>query len=198
MATATTSAAQAATTPDALIDALIGREGGYVNNRADLGGPTIWGITQQVARAFGYTGDMKLMSRASAVTIYRQRYWLAPSLDQVALRYPALATELFDIGVNMGVAIAGTFLQRSLNALNQQATLYADVVADGGIGAVTLHALDAFRQRRGAAGGDILLEAVRSLRGARYIEISEARPANETFTYGWFGRMVEMLKTRLA
>lgn len=200
MATATSpnSVLSALASTDAMIDALIGREGGYVNNRADLGGPTIWGITQQVARSFGYAGDMKAMPRATAVTIYRKRYWLATSLDKVAQRYPELATELFDIAVNMGTAIAGTFLQRSLNAFNQQATLYADVVADGGIGAITLNALDAYRQRRGDAGGDVLLEAVRSLRGARYIEISEARPANETFTYGWFGRMVEMLKGHFA
>lgn len=41
-------------------------------------------------------------------------------------------------------------------------------------------------------------EAVRALRGARYIEISEGRPANEAFTYGWFARMVELVKGYLA
>jgi lysozyme family protein len=183
---------------DARIAALIDREGGYVNNKADLGGPTIWGVTEQVARAFGYTGDMRAMSKAIATTIYRKRYWLAPRLDAVSLRYPALATELFDIAVNMGPAVAGTFLQRSLNVFNSEASLYPDITVDGGIGTMTLSVLDSYRQRRGETGGDILLEAVCSLRGARYIEISEARPANEAFTYGWFGRMVEMLRTRLA
>lgn len=185
-------------TADTLIDALIGREGKYVNNAADLGGPTRFGITQQVARSYGYAGDMKVLPRATAVEIYRKRYWLAPRISDVVLRYPEVAIELFDIAVNMGIAVAGTFLQRALNALNQQATLYPDILADGSIGALTLNALDNFRQRRGDAGGEVLLEAIRSLRGARYIEISESRPANETFTYGWFGRMVEMLKARLA
>jgi lysozyme family protein len=38
---------------DELIDALIDREGGYVNQPADKGGPTRFGITEAVARAHG-------------------------------------------------------------------------------------------------------------------------------------------------
>jgi lysozyme family protein len=41
-----------------LIDALIDREGGYVNHPADRGGPTRYGITEAVARAHGYAGAM--------------------------------------------------------------------------------------------------------------------------------------------
>ena len=36
---------------DALIDAVIDREGGYVNHPADRGVPTRWGVTEAVARA---------------------------------------------------------------------------------------------------------------------------------------------------
>jgi lysozyme family protein len=179
-----------------LLDGVVTREGGYTDHAADLGGPTIWGVTQQVARAFGYKGDMRTMPRTTALDIYRLRYWRAPHLDMIADRYPDVAAELFDIGVNMGVGIAGTFLQRCLNVFNQQGTQYADIPTDGGIGALTLHALDCFRQQRGQEGGERLLEAIRDLRGARYIEISESRPANEAFTYGWVGRMVDMLKAR--
>lgn len=179
---------------DALIDGVIGREGGYSNHPADKGGATRWGVTEQVARAYGYKGDMKLLPREFAVAVYRQAYWLALCLDGVAQRYPAVAAELFDIAVNMGTSVAGTFLQRCLNAFNQEGAHYADLGVDSRVGAVTLHALDRFRQRRGGEGGEALLVAIRSLRGARYIEITEARPANEAFTYGWFRRMVEMLK----
>lgn len=182
---------------DALIDGVIGREGGYSNNPADKGGATRWGVTEQVARAYGYKGEMKALPRDFAVAVYRQAYWLALCLDVVAQRYPAVAAELFDIAVNMGTSVAGSFLQRCLNAFNDEGAHYADLGVDGRVGAVSLHALDCFRQRRGDEGGEALLEAIRSLRGARYIEITEARPANEAFTYGWFRRMVVMLKAAL-
>lgn len=177
-----------------LIDGVIGREGGYVNNPADKGGATKWGVTEQVARAHGYAGDMKDLPRDRAVAIYQRQYWADPGFDGVALRYPAVANLLFDIGVNMGTGVAGTFLQRCLNVLNDSGRQYADLVPDGRCGAVTLHALDGFRQQRGDQGGVRLWEAVSSLRGARYVEICESRPANEAFAYGWFGRMVDMVK----
>lgn len=179
-----------------LVDAVIGREGNYSNHPADKGGPTRWGVTQQVARAYGYAGDMRAFPRDRAVAIYQEAYWFAPRLDQVAARYWEVAAELFDIGVNMGVGVAATFLQRVLNVMNQEAAHYGDLVTDGRLGAVSIAALDAYRQHRGEEGGARLLEAIRSLRGARYIEICEARPANEAFAYGWFGRMVEMLRER--
>jgi lysozyme family protein len=43
---------------DELINALIEREGGYVNHPADRGGPTRYGITEAVARAHGYGGPL--------------------------------------------------------------------------------------------------------------------------------------------
>lgn len=188
----------ASSTPniDALVDRLIGREGDYSNHPADKGGPTRWGVTEQVARAHGYTGPMKTLPRATAAVIYKEVYWTAPGFYAVAARYPAVAELLFDIGVNMGVSVAATFLQRVLNSLNSQGAHYADLTVDSRLGRVTMLALDQFRQRRGEAGGEVLWEAINSLRGARFIEISEARPANEAFTYGWFGRMVEMVRAR--
>jgi lysozyme family protein len=40
------------------LDELVGVEGGYVNDLADSGGETIWGIAVAVARAPGYTAAM--------------------------------------------------------------------------------------------------------------------------------------------
>ena len=51
---------------DALIDAVIDREGRYVNHPADRGGPTRWGVTEAVARAQGYAGPMRDLPRAEA------------------------------------------------------------------------------------------------------------------------------------
>ena len=97
---------------DGLVDGLIDREGRYVNNPADKGGPTCFGITQAVARANGYAGPMQQLTRGEAAAIYRHLYWLRPRLDEVARRSARIAAELFDTGVNMGPAVAVTFMQR--------------------------------------------------------------------------------------
>ncbi len=185
-----------AATIAALIDGLIGREGGYSNHPNDRGGPTRWGVTEQVARAHGYAGDMRVLPRGKAAEIYEAAYWIDPGFRLVSVRYPAVAELLFDIGVNMGVSVAATFLQRSLNLFNSGGAHYSDLTVDSRLGRVSLLALDAYRQRRGEEGGERLWEALHALRGARYFDITEARTANEAFAYGWFGRMVEMVKAR--
>lgn len=171
---------------DKLIDGLIEREGGYANHPADRGGATNFGITEAVARAHGYAGSMRKLPRYEAAAIYRRLYWLRPRFDQVAKRTPAVAAELFDTGVNMGPAVAVTFLQRALSALNRNRVDYADLVPDGRIGTATLAALDTFLKLRGGKSGeDVLLRALDALQGERYIRLAERRPANEAFLYGW-------------
>jgi len=175
---------------DALIDELIEREGGYVNHAADAGGPTRFGITEAVARAHGYAGAMASLPRAEAAAIYRRIYWLRPRFDAVAERSPKLAAELFDTGANMGPAVAATFLQRALTALNRNGQDYADLVPDGRVGPPTLAALDAFFAARGAKGEIILLRALEALQGERYLRLAERRPANEAFLYGWLANRI--------
>jgi hypothetical protein len=181
------------------VEALIEREGGYVDHPADKGGPTCFGITEAVARAHGYAGPMRQLPRDEAAAIYTRLYWLRPRLDEIAKRSERLAVELFDTGVNMGPAVAITFLQRTLTALNRNGTDYPDLVPDGRIGAATLAALDSFLALRGSSplvgmgGGDpqgtsgesVLLRALEALQGERYLRLAERRPANEAFLYGW-------------
>ena len=57
---------------DELIEALIEREGGYVNHPNDRGGPTNYGITEAVARAHGFAGAMRSMPRSEAAAICRR------------------------------------------------------------------------------------------------------------------------------
>jgi lysozyme family protein len=176
---------------DDLIDALIEREGGYANHPSDRGGPTKYGITEAVARAHGYAGAMRDLPRDEAAAIYKRLYWLRPRFDQVAKRSGAVAAELFDTGANMGPAVAATFLQRALSALNRDRKDYADLVPDGRIGAATLAALDTFLQLRGKATGEnVLLRALDALQGERYIRLAERRPANEAFLYGWLANRI--------
>ena len=163
---------------DQLIDTLLDREGGYVNNPADKGGPTCFGISEAVARANGYAGAMAQLPRHEAAAIYQRLYWLRPRLDQVEQRSPAVAAELFDTGVNMGPAVAATFLQRALTALNRNGSDYPDLVPDGRIGDQTLAALDAFLRVRGTTGETVLLRALEALQGERYLRLAERRPGN--------------------
>ena len=176
---------------DALIGGLIEREGGYSNHPADKGGPTCFGITEAVARAHGFAGAMKNLPRDEAAAIYRRLYWLRPRFDQVAKRSPRIAAELFDTGVNMGPAVATTFLQRALTALNRNAKDYTDLAPDGRVGPLTLHALDAFLATRGRKGGEtVLMRALEALQGERYLRLAERRPANEAFLYGWLANRI--------
>jgi lysozyme family protein len=176
---------------DRLIDELIEREGGYVDHAADKGGPTCFGITEAVARAHGYPGPMRLLPRAEAAAIYRRLYWLRPRFGEIAKRSSSIAAELFDTGVNMGPAVAVTFLQRALTALNRSGTDYMDLVPDGRIGPMTLAALDAFLAKRGNGPGEtVLLRALEALQGERYLRLAERRPANEAFLYGWLANRI--------
>ena len=175
---------------ESLIDDVIDREGGYSNHPADRGGATCWGVTEAVARADGYTGEMRALPRARAVAIYRQLYWTAPGLDRVAMLAPKIAAEVFDTGVNMGVAVAVAFLQRALNALNRGASHYPDLAVDGRLGKSTLAALAALLAHRGAGGETVLLKALEALQGERYVALAERRPANEAFLYGWLANRI--------
>jgi lysozyme family protein len=176
---------------DQLIDALIDREGGYVDHSADKGGATCFGITQAVARAQGYCGPMRQLPREEAAAIYKRLYWLRPSFDRIAKRSVRIAGELFDTGVNMGPAVAVSFLQRALTALNRNGSDYPDLVPDGRIGPQTLAALDAFLVLRGKSSGEtVLLRALEALQGERYLRLAERRPANEAFLYGWLANRI--------
>jgi len=177
--------------PDDIIEDILKREGGYVNNPDDLGGETNWGITVAVARANGYTGPMVNLTRDQARAIYRRQYIEAPKFHQVAVYSPELAARLVDIGVNMGPATATKLLQRMLNVFNYKGQHYADIGVDGKIGPATMRALAAFTKRRGNPGLETLLVGVNCLQGARYVELSERREANESFTYGWLKRLAE-------
>lgn len=175
---------------DAMLDGLLAREGGYVNHPADRGGPTNWGVTEQVAREAGYAGSMRDLPRTLARDIYRRRYWSGPGFDRVATLSSAVAAELFDTAVNMGPSVATAFLQRALNALNQNGESWLNLTVDRKIGAATLGALAQLIARRGDAGVHVLVRAMNALQGARYIELTEQRPANKAFAFGWLDKRV--------
>lgn len=172
---------------------LIKREGGYVNNPADRGGATKYGITEAVARQSGYKGSMKDLPESLARDIYRKQYWTSPRFDQVNIINSPIAEELLDTGVNCGVGFAKPTLQRALNLLNNQGKGgWSDLSVDGVYGPATLSALKTFLAKRGKDGEKTLLKVLNILQGNRYIEICERNPSQEQFLYGWISNRVEL------
>lgn len=170
---------------DKAFDAVVGIEGRYSDDPSDSGGATMFGITERVARANGYVGDMRNMPLGVAQSIYRAQYWDLLRLDDVAQSSRPIAGELFDTAVNCGIGAAGRYLQRALNALNRGATDYPDVTVDGVVGPMSVSALRQFLAVRGDQGETVLLRALNCLQGNGYLELAESREKDERFLFGW-------------
>lgn len=177
---------------DEIIGAILGHEGGYVNNPDDSGGETNWGITKAVARQYGYKGSMRHMTKRVAIAIYEELYWHPLLLDEISRHSHSLAYVLFDIGVNAGVGRSARYFQRCLNVLNNRGRNWPDIVADGEIGGKTMAAFRSFYGMRGAEGITRLIAMIKGLQMAHYITLAERREKDEAFIYGWAGRAAHM------
>lgn len=174
---------------DKLIDNVLEREGGYVNDPCDSGGETNFGVTIEVAREHGYRGEMCDMPVEIAREIYAAQYWYPIKGPQLAQISEALAEEVFDTGVNCGVVRATMILQRALNSLNNEQNVTLDVAVDGQLGPATLRGLAAYATKRDVA---TLVKACNILQGAFYIELTEKRKKDERFLYGWLKHRVNL------
>ena len=168
-------------------------EGGYVDHVDDLGGVTSAGVTEAVARDDGYYGDMRDLGEDYAADIGYRNYWQPLHLDHIGsaadTAYAEVAYRLYDFAFNAGPSRSARALQRCLNVLNGSGRWYRDVTVDGVVGISTLRAFDGYVRRRGALGSERLLVCVEGMQVWHYVRISEARDRNESFTYGWFGRL---------
>lgn len=112
------------TTFDQAFEAVIGHEGGYVNNPRDPGGETKFGISKRSYPDL----DIKGLTLDSAKALYKRDFW-------DTLRAEELPTELrfhlFDAAVNSGRGNAVRWLQRA-----------AGVADDGYFGPITLRAIN--------------------------------------------------------
>jgi lysozyme family protein len=171
-------------TKQSVIDEIIRVEGGYVNDPSDSGGATNFGITEKVARAWGFKGAMRNLPREMAFDIYAARYWDKVLADDMPDR---VAEEVVDTAVNMGAGRAGKFLQRALNVLNNGGKSHPDIAVDGAIGSRTIRALNAYLAKRDE---QTLVKALNCLQGAYYIELAERREKDQRFVYGWLKNRV--------
>jgi lysozyme family protein len=103
--------------------------------------------------------------------------------DGDSLPSQAVAEELFDTAVNMGVGTAVKFLQEALCLLDRSTEWFA---IDGHVGPQTRRLLAA--QLASRDGERRLLKAMNALQGARYLELARNSPSQERFLAGWLER----------
>lgn len=171
-------------------------EGLYANNPNDSGGETWKGIARKKHPAWagwaivdsyrskpGFPGNLvdAIGLQEQVLSFYKKAFWDMLSLDKVSDQ--RIGNELFDTGLNMGMAIAGSFLQRALNLANRNEKDYADLPVDGVVGVRTISTLNNSKDQ------NLVLKLLNILQGARYISICENDPTQEIFLRSWMSRV---------
>jgi len=106
-----------------------------------------------------------------------------------------IANEIFDTGVNQGLATAIKYFQHSLNALNRNCKDYPNVPVDGGIGPLTLSNYDSLIATAKYPGRSYnkvvkaLLKLMNYFQMNRYMYLVEKDENQEAFLYGWTERV---------
>ena len=177
---------------------IVGREGGYVNDPDDPGGPTNFGVTVHTMRRLGLdltkdgqvnSSDVRVLTRAHAVSIFVEHYFRGPRID----RLPApLQPSVFDMYVNAG-ANAVKILQRLLCDMRIEVTI------DGVIGPKTVAATHQAME----AAPDHLVDAYGIARRNYYYDLADRRPASRKYAMrrdggkgGWIKRAEEFIAAR--
>ena len=162
-----------------LIPLILNREGGYVNDPIDRGGPTNKGVTLATWQNRGYdknddgvidVEDLKVISEEDMVEcILRPHYWNRWQADRINSQ--ALANILVDwvwCSGRYGITIPQGVLR---------------VPEDGIVGEKTLRAVNNYPDPEG------LFEKIKQVRRAYINMICINRPANKRFLKGWLNRL---------
>jgi lysozyme family protein len=96
----------------------LSQEGGWADNPADHGGPTMDGITLAIYRAWLHDPSatleqLRVIGSDEVRAIYRQLYWSPISGD---LLQPGIGLAVFDAAVNLGVQEAAKLFQVCVGA----------------------------------------------------------------------------------
>ncbi len=155
---------------------IVAREGGFVNDPDDPGGPTKFGVTLHTLRALqqDLTGDgqvdladLQALSAAQAADLFMQHYFHQPGLDRLP---DCLHATVFDMFVNAG-GNAIKILQRLLNQMGHS------LAVDGALGPRTCKAaFDA-----AAVDADALTNAYGIARRNYYFRLGDQRPASRKY-----------------
>ncbi|MGK8235226.1 holin-associated N-acetylmuramidase [Roseovarius sp. MS2] len=181
-----------------IAEEIVAREGGFVNDPADPGGATNFGVTIHTMRSLGLdldrdgdvdVADVRLMTRARAVDIFIEHYFVRPRIAELP---EALQASVFDMQVNAG-SNAVKILQRLVTEMGFPATV------DGVIGPATLRAVQAAHDAAPAHIADAYAIARRNY----YFRLADARPASRKFARarsggkgGWIRRAEEFMSAR--
>lgn len=147
------------------------RKTGYVNDPADPGGETKFGIAKNSNPGI----NIKKMSWKMASAIYEQRYWKAGGCDKLPGR---LAYGHFDACVNHGPKTAIKMLQRAVN-----------ITDDGDFGNLTLLAVNKRHTRE-----DVLMLML-SERKRFYSSLVQSKPELQKFFKGWINRVDDIARS---
>ena len=162
---------------EACIKYVLASEGGFVNHPKDPGGATNMGITQSTLAAWRKrpvsVDEVKRLTRAEAVEIYRAQYWTTIRGDELP---PGVDYAVFDISVNSGPGRAAKFLQQALR-----------IEADGVVGSKTIAAA--------VAASDVGL--ARDV-CARRLAWMRTLKTWRTFGRGWGSRVTEVQRVAVA
>ena len=159
------------------IEAVLVREGGYVDLPEDRGGPTNMGIT--IRTLMSYRGspvspsDVRDLEKSEAVAIYHQRYIEDPRLDLIEHEW--LFNTVFDAAVNHGPKRAVLMLQKAACVFPQDGLL-------GPITAGVVNAMDPYELSRLFLKERILF----------YARIVRGDPSQSRFIVGWMKRALEV------
>ncbi len=164
----------------AVIDALIAREGGFVDHPSDRGGPTKFGITRRTLRRWRGrdvgAADVRALTMDEARAIYRDQYVIGPGFISIADE--SLRAQLIDAAVLHGPGWAVRRLQE-----------IAGVTVDGRIGPVTLRAVNF------AAKPERLANRFAARRIRKLARIVASDPTQLPFLMGWITRATSFLET---
>lgn len=168
---------------DILID-LLKREGGFVNDPADRGGATNFGVTIGTLKRHNIDmdgdgdvdiDDVKLLDFATVKKLYREQYWEPAKVERLPGEYWPI---YFDMVVNHGQANAVRILQRAANSTGEY------LLVDGIIGPKTINAV------RGVPISRIVAERV-----LFFAAIVHSDKTQRRFWFGWFNRSLEFLES---
>lgn len=184
----------------------MGHEAGYADDPLDRGGETWrgvsrrahpswdgWAIVDRIKADFGSPIDIHDLTRrlladheleSRVKSLYRVHYWNRIHGDDVPSQ--AIAEELFDSAVNMGIERVVAWLQAGMNVLNRGGRLYDDLRADGRLGPLTMAALHAYLSTEPPGH---LLKLLNIAQGHHYFDLALRRPDQERFIRGWLARV---------